>query len=66
MTDFAKQVIVDNFAALPEMLQNRVLRMMGINSIDQIDTVDPRRLTAVAHQVTSYLLRPQRPVPPSA
>lgn len=64
MTDFARQVIVDNFATLPEHFQERVLRMVGIQSIDLIDTVDPRRLTTVARHVTSYLLRPQRPDAP--
>lgn len=66
MADFAKQVITDNFASLPEQLQQRVLRMMGIDSIDSIDTVDPRRLNVVARQVTSYLLRPTRPNTPTA
>lgn len=66
MTDFAKQVIVDNFPALPETMQNRVLRMMGINSIDQLDVVNPHRLMSVARHVTAYLLRPQRPSPSDA
>lgn len=66
MTDFAKQVIVDNFATLDERMQQRTLHMLGIESIDLIDSVDPRRLTMIARHVTSYLLRPQRPVPTGA
>ena len=65
MTDFAKQVIVDSFASLPQQMQQRVLRMIGIESIDLIDSVDPRRLNMVARQVTSYLLRPTRPDRPN-
>lgn len=64
MTDFAKQVIVDNFAALPEPMQHRILRMLGVQTIDLIDTVAEHRLIMAARHVTSFMLRPQRPVSP--